>query len=141
MLDINITFFFQVANLLIMIVLFYWLLVKPTAKVLEERRQQVEGTGEAAKDLMEETQKRADDYERSLTEARIAAGKQKDQLRMEGIERENEIVKTARELSRKTVEDMKERIAAESRAASASMKEEIKILSAEITKKVLGREI
>jgi F-type H+-transporting ATPase subunit b len=140
-LDLNITFFVQVVNFLFLIAVLNWLLVKPTLRILEERRQQVEGTGEEAKRLTAETEQHIAEYERSLAEARVAAGRQKERLRMEGVERENEIIRTAREQARQMVEEMKEKIAREAKNASAAMKGEIEVLSTEITKKVLGRGI
>ncbi len=141
MLNINATFFFQVVNFLIIIAVLNWLLVKPTLKILEERRVRVEGSQEEARRLKAETESKIQDYERGLAEARVNAGREKEKIRMEGIERENEIIKTAREQARKTVDDMKVRIEKEAQDASTVMKQEIKSLSADIAEKVLGRKI
>lgn len=141
MLNIDSTFFIQVINFIILIVVLNWLLVKPTLRVLEERKVRVEGSEEEARRLTAEADKNIQDYEQSLATARIDAGRQKEQIRMEGIERENEIIKAAREQSRKTVEDMKLRIEKEAREASSVMKNEVKALSAQIAEKVLGRSV
>ena len=141
MLNIDATFFIQVINFLILIAVLNWLLVKPTLRVLEERRARVEGSEEEARRLTDEADKNIAEYERGLAEARIDAGKQKERIRTEGIERENEIIRAAREQSRKTVEDMKQRIEKEAHEASSVMKNEVKALSAQIAEKVLGRSI
>lgn len=141
MLNIDATFFIQVINFLILIAVLNWLLVKPTLRVLEERRVRVEGSEEEAQRLTAEADKNIAEYERGLAEARIDAGKQKERIRTEGIERENEIIRAAREQSRKTVEDMKQRIEKEAHEASSVMKNEVKALSAQIAEKVLGRSI
>ncbi len=141
MLNIDATFFIQVINFLILIAVLNWLLVKPTLRVLEERRVRVEGSEEEARRLTDEADKNIAEYERGLAEARIDAGKQKERIRTEGIERENEIIRAAREQSRKTVEDMKQRIEKEAHEASSVMKNEVKALSAQIAEKVLGRSI
>jgi F-type H+-transporting ATPase subunit b len=140
-LNIDATFFIQVINFLILIAVLNWLLVKPTLRVLEERRARVEGSEEEARRLTDEADKNIAEYERGLAEARIDAGKQKERIRTEGIERENEIIRAAREQSRKTVEDMKQRIEKEAHEASSVMKNEVKALSAQIAEKVLGRSI
>lgn len=141
MLNIDATFFIQVINFLILIAVLNWLLVKPTLRVLEERRVRVEGSEEEARRLTAEADKNIEEYERGLAEARIDAGKQKERIRAEGLERENEIIRAAREQSRKTVEDMKQRIEKEAHEASSVMKNEVKALSAQIAEKVLGRSI
>ncbi len=141
MLNVDSTFFIQVINFLILIVVLNWLLVKPTLRILEERKTRVEGSEEEAKRLTTETDNKVQDYERHLNEARVAAGREKERIRMEGIERENEIIRAAREQSRKTVEDMKLKIETEAREASSVMKQEVKALSAQIAEKVLGRSI
>jgi F-type H+-transporting ATPase subunit b len=130
-----------VLNFLVLIAVLNWVLVRPTLKILEERRVRVEGSEEEAKRLTAETQKNIEEYEGGLAEARISAGREKERIRMEGIERENEIIRTAREQARKTVEEMKIKIEKEAHDASAVMKQEIKALSAEIAEKVLGRAI
>jgi F-type H+-transporting ATPase subunit b len=140
-LNIDATFFIQVINFLILIAVLNWLLVKPTLRVLEERRVRVEGSEEEARRLTAEADKNIEEYERGLAEARIDAGKQKERIRAEGLERENEIIRAAREQSRKTVEDMKQRIEKEAHEASSVMKNEVKALSAQIAEKVLGRSI
>jgi F-type H+-transporting ATPase subunit b len=140
-LNIDATFFIQVINFLILIAVLNWLLVKPTLRVLEERRVRVEGSEEEARRLTAEADKNIEEYERGLAEARIDAGRQKERIRTEGIERENEIIRAAREQSRKTVEDMKQRIEKEAHEASSVMKNEVKALSAQIAEKVLGRSI
>ncbi len=141
MLNVDGTFFIQVINFLILIAILNWVLVRPTLKILEERRVRVEGSEEEAKRLSAETDENIQQYERDLSEARIAAGREKEKIRMEGLERENEIIKTAREQARTTVEEMKQRIGKESRDASVVMKQEIKALSVGIAEKVLGRAI
>jgi F-type H+-transporting ATPase subunit b len=140
-LNIDLTFFIQVVNFLILIAALNWLLVKPTLRIIEERRLRVEGSTEEAGRLTAEADKKIEEYERNLGEARVTAGKEKERIRMEGIERENEIIKAAREQSRKTVEDMKMKIEKEAREASAVMKQEVKALSEQIAEKVLGRSI
>jgi F-type H+-transporting ATPase subunit b len=140
-LELNATFFIQVVNFLILIAVLNWLLVKPTLRVLEERRVRVEGSEEEAKRLTAEAEKNIQDYERELTGARVDAGREKERIRMEGLDRENEIIRAAREQSRKTVEDMKQKIGKEAHEASLMMKNEVKALSAQIAEKVLGRSI
>jgi F-type H+-transporting ATPase subunit b len=140
-LNIDSTFFVQVINFLILIAVLNWLLVKPTLRILEERKVRVEGSEAEAKRLTAEADKNTQEYEHNLAEARIGASREKERIRMEGIERENEIVKAAREQSRKTVEDMKLKIEKEAREASSVMKNEVKALSVDIAEKVLGRSI
>jgi F-type H+-transporting ATPase subunit b len=140
-LNVDSTIFIQIINFLIIIAALNWLLVKPTLRILEERKVRVEGSEEEAGRLTAEADKNIEEYERDLSEARISAGKEKERIRMEGIERENEIIRAAREQSRKTVEDMKMKIEKEAREASAVMKQEVKALSEQIAEKVLGRSI
>jgi F-type H+-transporting ATPase subunit b len=140
-LNVDSTFFIQVINFLILIAVLNWLLVKPTLRILEERRVRVEGSEEEAGRLTAQADKNIQEYEQNLNEARISAGREKERIRMEGIERENEIIRAAREQSRKTVEDMKTKIEKEAREASTVMKQEVKALSLEIAEKVLGRSI
>jgi len=141
MLDFNFTFFVQVINFLVLIAILNWLLIKPVMKIIDERRTKVESSEEGAKRLLQETDKALADYERKLAEVRAAAAREKESIRTEGIEREAEIVRAARDESRKMVDEIRERLSIETREASQMLKKDVELLSADIAEKVLGRKL
>jgi F-type H+-transporting ATPase subunit b len=138
---LNITFFIQIVNFLVFIIVINWVLVKPILKVLDERRNRVEGNEEESERLTAEAEKVIAEYEATLKEARIEANREKDRLRTEGIEREAEIIKTAKEETKKMTDRLKEEIARESSVALTEMKKEAGLLSKVIAEKILEREI
>lgn len=139
MLELNHTFFIQIVNFLVFILVINWILVRPALKILDERRNRVEGNEDEAEHLRTETENIIAEYETLLKEARIEASREKDLLRVEGIERENEILKTAREETKKITDKLKREIAKESESALIEMKREADILSKDIAEKILGR--
>lgn len=141
MLELNLTFFIQMINFLVFIFLINWLLVKPILRVLDERRSRVEGNEEEADRLIAESERIFSEYETTLKEARLEANREKERLRSEGIERETEIIKTAKEESKKMTDKLKEEIAKESETALSKMKSEADVLSKVIAEKILEREI
>ena len=141
MLDINYTLLIQMINFLLLVLILNWLLVKPVMKIIDERRNRVEGNEDEAERLMKEADESISEYEGKLAEARMTASKEKEKIRMEGIQLETDILKTARDETRKMIENMKVRIDEESKQASLDMKKEIDSLSLEISERILGRKI
>jgi F-type H+-transporting ATPase subunit b len=128
-------------NFLLLVLILNWLLVKPVMKIIDERRNRVEGSEGEAERLMKEADESITEYEGKLAEARMSASKEKEKIRMEGVQLETEILKTARDETRMMVEDLKVRIEEESKQASRDMKKEIDSLSLEMAERILGRKI
>ena len=128
-------------NFLLLVLILNWLLVKPVMKIIDERRNRVEGNEDEAERLMKEADESISEYEGKLAEARMTASKEKEKIRMEGIQLETDILKTARDETRKMIENMKVRIDEESKQASLDMKKEIDSLSLEISERILVRKI
>ena len=141
MLDINYTLFIQIINFLFLVIILNWLLVKPVMKMIDERRNRVEGSEGEAERLMKEADENISEYESKLIEARMVASKEKEKIRMEGVQLEAEILRTARDETRKMVENLKMRIGEESKQASQNMKKEIDSLSLEMVERILGRKL
>ena len=128
-------------NFLVFVVVINFLLVKPILRVLEERRNRVEGNEEEADRLLSESERIFNEYETALKEARIEANREKERMKSEGLEKESEIIKTAKEESKKMTDKLKEEIAKESETALTKMKNEADFLSKVIAEKILEREI
>ena len=139
MLEFNFTFFVQLINFLVLVAMLNWLLVRPAMKIINERRNRVEGSNEETRLLLEEVEKNTAEYQQRLSEARILANSEKEKLRQEGSQQEAEIVRKAREEARIMLEEMKSSIERESLDAKNTMRNEIEALSRDIAEKVLGR--
>jgi len=139
LLEFNFTFFVQLINFLVLVAMLNWLLVRPAMKIINERRNRVEGSNEETRLLLEEVEKNTAEYQQRLSEARILANSEKEKLRQEGSQQEAEIVRKAREEARIMLEEMKSSIERESLDAKNTMRNEIEALSRDIAEKVLGR--
>lgn len=141
LLEINYTLFIQIINFLFLVIILNWLLVKPVMKMIDERRNRVEGNEGEAERLTREANENISEYEIKLSEARMAASKEKEKIRMEGVQLEAEILKTASDETRKMVENLKIRIEEEFKQASRNMNKEIDSLSVEMAERILGRKL
>ena len=141
MLDINFTFFFQVINFIVLIFLINRFLLKPAMKIIDDRRDLAEGSEEEARHLQSESDKMLVDYEQRLTEARITAAQERDKLREEGLKRENNIIRTTREETKKVIEELKVNIAEEASLTKKELNKDVDTLSQNIVEKLLGREL
>ncbi len=141
MLELNYTLFIQLFSFLVFIFLMNWVLVKPALKILNDRRVKVEGTEEDAAQLVAKSEDIITEYDTILSEAKAEASKERERLKSEGIEKENGILKTVREESKKLTDQLKIEIGKESEEALNEMKIHSDILSKEIAEKILGRKL
>ena len=141
MLELNHTLLIQLISFIVFIALINWVLVKPALQILNDRRVRVEGTEEEAAQLFGKSDEIIAEYETLLSEAKTKASGERDRLRSEGVEKENRILKTVREESKKLNDQLKSEIGKESEVALKKMKQQSDILSNEIAQKILGREL
>jgi F-type H+-transporting ATPase subunit b len=140
-LELNYTLFIQLVSFLVFIALMNWVLVKPALKILNDRRVKVEGTEEDAAQLVAKSEDIIVEYDTILSEAKAEASKERERLKSEGIEKENGILMTVREESKKLTDQLKIEIGKESKEALNEMKQHSDILSKEIAEKILGRKL
>ena len=73
MIDLNVTFFFQIANFLVLILILSRVLYRPLLHMLEERRQRTEGTRAQVEKVDEQGAELLASYEADMAVAHSAA--------------------------------------------------------------------
>src|SRR3989304_5201765 len=99
MIDIDITFLYQIAGFIALYFILNTLLYKPVLKTLEERDKNIGGRKKEASDLEAWLQKRILDYENRLNEARVKAHEERLRLEQEGLDKEKDILENAKKNS------------------------------------------
>ncbi len=141
MIELNFTVIFQLAIVLILMVTLSGLVFKPFLRVLQERRDWVEGAEKKARELQQRTEELMERHRDSMTAAQAQGASVRDEIRKEGLAREAEILQKAQEEANRFLDEMKGKIQEESQTARAGLRIQAQNLSREIASKMLGRNI
>jgi F-type H+-transporting ATPase subunit b len=141
MIDLNFTVIFQLAIILILMVALSSLAFKPFLRVVEERKDWIEGAEKKARALQQRSEELMERYRDSISAAQAQGASIREEIRKEGLTQETEILQKAMEEANQFLEGMKGKIREESRAARASLRLQARNLSRELAEKMLGRSI
>ena len=141
MIELNFTVIFQLAILLILMVALSKILFKPFLRVLQERRDWVEGAEKKARELQQRTEELGEQYRDSMSAAQAQGAAIRDEIRKEGLSKEAEILQKAMEEANRFLEGMKAKVREEGQAARAGLRLQAQNLSREMAEKMLGRSI
>jgi len=126
---------------LIMLVVLNKLLFQPMLKVMDARKDRVDGNRQAADQAVAEARVMVDDYDAKIAEARKEAVKEKDSVRRTAEEEKEKIVKTARGKAGEMIGVLKEQIAAEYNEAQQSLRDQSEATGKDIAERILGRSV
>jgi F-type H+-transporting ATPase subunit b len=114
------------------------MLFGPLEKVLKERDHLTKGARKAAEQSLADADKKTQEYETKLREARAEVYKQQEEIRRRWIEEQTSQVAEARERNAAAVRKAREEILAEAAAARQSLTESSGALADEIATAVLA---
>ncbi|MEK7688982.1 MAG: ATP synthase F0 subunit B [Deltaproteobacteria bacterium] len=141
MIDIDITFLYQIAGFIALYFILNTLLYKPVLNTLEERYKKGKGKKKEALDLETGLRKRLLDYENRLNEAKVKAQEEQLRLKQEGLDKERDILENARKNSQAGFLEAKTKLEGEAKSALSRLKEESKTISKDIAEKILNRKV
>jgi len=141
MIELNFTVIFQLAIVLILMVALSGMVFKPFLRVLQERRDWVEGAEKKARELQQRTEELMERHRDSMSAAQAQGASVREEIRKEGLAREAEILQKALGEANRFLEEMKAKIQEESQTARAGLRLQARNLSREIAAKMLGRSI
>jgi F-type H+-transporting ATPase subunit b len=141
MIEVNFTVIFQLAILLVLMVALSKIVFKPFLRVLQARRDWVEGAEKKARELQQRAEELREQYRDSISAAQAQGATIRDEIRKEGLARETEILKKAMEEANRFLEGMKAKIQEEGQTARAGLRLHAQNLSREMAEKMLGRSI
>jgi F-type H+-transporting ATPase subunit b len=141
MIELNFTVIFQLAILLILMVALSQIVFKPFLRVLQERKDWVEGAEQKARELQQRTEELMEQYRDSMSAAQAQGAAIRDEIRKEGLTQETAIMQKAMEEGNRFLEGMKAKVQEEGQAARAGLRLHAQNLSREMAEKMLGRSI
>ena len=135
------TFLAQICNLMIQLVIFKKLLLKPVKKVIAERKAKADSQIADAEKLRTEAEAMKAEYEQNLQNARTEANQIVAAAQKTATARSEEIVGEARAQAAALKQKAEADIAQERKKAVNEVKDEIGGIAMEIASKVVEREI
>jgi F-type H+-transporting ATPase subunit b len=139
--DLNIWFLGQWAIFISMMIFLNQFLFKPVLRVIDARREKVEGTYESAEALNERASQHQAAYESHMTRTRERLEKESASVREEAVNASRIRMDNARSEAMQQVENMRQRIAAEYQKVQEEMTADIKVIARQISGKILERDI
>jgi F-type H+-transporting ATPase subunit b len=139
--SLNIAFFFQVVNFLLLMLLLNIFLYRPIRKILAERAAEISGGHAKAAEVDRDVQEKMAQYEARLREAKTKASEERGVLKKDAIAEEAVILDKARQEASDSVNALKKRVSKEAADAREFLREQTQSLSLEICEKVLGRRL
>lgn len=141
MINLDITFIFQLVNFLVLMLVLNILLYKPVRKVLADRANEIDRGHAKADEVDREVQDKMAQYEARLREAKVTASEERSILKKAALAEEAELLERARKEATDSVIALKGKVAKEAAEAREYLKEQTRSLSLEISEKVLGRRL
>lgn len=141
LIDLDNTVFLQLGIFLIAALVLNKLLFKPYLAMRDAREQGIDGARDAARRMEEEARAKVADYEGQLARAKAKAAEERMKLRTEAAERERAITEAARTETQSVLEQARQRLDADAKAARAAMEPRTQEIARAIAKKVLGRDV
>lgn len=141
MISLNFTLFIQMGLFLVLMLILNRFVFKPMAALLEERDKRIKDPAADARGMEAAVEKMRVRYEATLNDAKLRAVEERNRLRKEGTDREQEIITSAYKASEETISEIKGRIEKEVGIARETLRKEAISLSSSMAEKLLGRAV
>ena len=141
MINLDISFLFQLVNFLLLLLVLNIFLFKPIRKLLTDRNSEISGAKEKSAAVDKEVEEKLALYETRMREIKARATDERSALKKEAQAEEATILDKARKEATETVSAIKKKVAKEAADARQLLREQAVSLSSEICEKVLGRSL
>ncbi|AGB42336.1 ATP synthase, F0 subunit b [Halobacteroides halobius DSM 5150] len=139
MIDIGITFFFQLINFIVLYLILRHFLFEPITNFMSQRTEDISNQIESAKEKEAEAEKLKEKYQQQLKEAREEAQEIIENGRQRGKKRKEEIIDQAQEEANRKIEKAEDEIARAKQEAQEELRDDVANISAQMSKKVLAQ--
>ncbi len=137
----NGTILVQAAIFLVALWVIKAFILTPISRVLEERRNRIEGAAAEAARFEEESGRLDKGYKEKIAGARSRAQQERARRREEALREEREILEAARKEAQGVLERIRDEIQRETQEARGRLRQEAEGLSRLVTEKILGRPV
>ena len=138
MIDLNATFFVQLVNFVLILILLNVILIGPIRKILKKRAEFVASQMEGIESFTTSADTKLKDYELALDAARAAATAGRMAMKAEGQAKEKELLEAAGAEAASKLQAARAEISAQSAAAQKALEGKVSGLASKAVAKVLA---
>ncbi|RQD55517.1 ATP synthase F0 subunit B [Desulfonatronovibrio magnus] len=139
MIELNVTFFIQLVNFLMVLLLLNVILYKPIrgmlrkrAEIMSNRVNEIESFSSSAVDKMKA-------YEAELEKARLRAQEIRSSFKEEGYSKEKELVETASGEAGVMIREARQKVSSEKESALTKLKKDVEKFATTATDRILSK--
>jgi F-type H+-transporting ATPase subunit b len=140
-LEINNTFFIQLAIFAALFFILSAVYFKPFLRLFEVRHQKTVADREAAERLMQQADAKFEEYKTRLSQERLAARKEFEAALSEAKKQEAAILSHAREEAKKITQEAAESVANQRSKLKAELEADVEGMARAISEKLLSRKV
>ena len=141
MISVDYSIFVQMANFIALIFIMNAILYKPIRKILIERKKKIQGYKEGIEGLQRDASETDETFQANISEARQQGVQEKEALKQTGQEEEKRLISEINQKAQAELEAVRAQIAKDAEDARRGLEKEIKVFSAAIAEKILGRAV
>ena len=141
MISVDYTLFIQMANFIMLIFILNAILYKPIRKILIERKKKIQGYKEGIEGLQRDASESEETFQAKIGEAKTKGFQEKETLKQTGQEEEKQLISEINQKAQTELEAVRGQIAKDAEVARRGLQRDIKVFSAAIAEKILGRAV
>lgn len=138
MIDLDLTFFFQLANFIGTLIVLNFLLIKPIRTIVKQRAGVVSGLLGDVDAFTKDAEGKLKNYEAALSEARIAGTNERLKLKSEATAEEKKLLDAATKQAQERLVAARAETAGQVKAAFEQLKASVGAMADKAAAKVLG---
>ena len=141
MITLDLSFFVQIINFGVLVLLLNLALYKPVRAMLAQRRQEIESARERALAVDRQVDGKIAEYEARLREAKAEVGAKRADMIKDAQAEEAILMDKARIEATASLASLRERVAKDAADARSLLQQQAEVLSGAICEKILGRSL
>ena len=135
----NLSVFWVIGFVLILIFVLDRLLFRPITRVMQERARRIESAEQLAEDTSAKADAASAEFDAMTTAARAELYRQMDEMRRGGLKRRADLVAETKKEAKATLADARVRIEADAAEVRGRLSREADALGAAVADRILGR--
>lgn len=139
MLKLNWTFWMQVLNFAILVLVMDWLLYRPLRNVMHRRREGMRQTAERVADLESTLEQQAQQYRRQLAEAKLQAQAERAQVVAAAAAERDALLAGAQQEAATQSAEIRTQVERQRQTAAGQLAAETRRLARQLAERILGR--
>ena len=137
MIELNLTFFIQLINFLLLLAILNVLIYRPIREIVKKRGQKIAGDLSEIEEFNNQAEQKVEDYQAALDQARKEGDRLRNDLKLEGTQEEKHVLTRAADQGAADLESARKEIAAESDKARKDLEQQVTDFAGKVADKVL----